>query len=271
MDFFLLLVTGLVGGFLAGFLGIGGGIIYILVLPAILTSFNLPEEVIAQYTIANSIFGILFASLAGSVMQLIHKNFFKREAIIVSISSALTAVLVLHFIVNTAWYSRTIFNFVIIIVLIYLLISTLKRAKLENLPEHEISKSSYLGFAGIGSGALSALSGLGGGAIVVPVLNGKLKMNIQKAKSISLSMIFFTALLLTIANLLETPIHSYEKSSLGYVIFPVAIPLSLGVSLASPLGVKISSKLKPRIISYIFAIFLLIVIIFKVFTLIRIM
>ena len=193
MDFILLLGTGLFGGFLAGFLGIGGGIIYILVLPAILTRFNLPSEAIAQYTIANSLFGILFASLSGTVMQLIHRNFYKREAIIVSISSAISAVIVLHYIVNTTWYSREAFNIIIIIVLIYLLISTLKRAKIINLKEDEKNRNSYLGFAGAGSGILSALSGLGGGAILVPILNGKLKMDIQKAKSISLNMIFFEA------------------------------------------------------------------------------
>jgi uncharacterized membrane protein YfcA len=122
--------------------------------------------------------------------------------------------------------------------------------------------------SGLISGSLSALTGLGGGGILIPILSFKNNMDIKRAKSISLIMIFTISLSLTILNLWVTPIKSFSQFQTGYVFYPVALPMSLGVILGSPAGVKLSHRLSSRIISVIFSLVLLIVIIEKLIQLI---
>lgn len=82
-----LILAGLGGGFLAGFLGIGGGIIYILVLPTVLLHVGVPESELAQYVIANSIFGTTVAAFAGSISLLRTKDFYWKEVTLVGMSA----------------------------------------------------------------------------------------------------------------------------------------------------------------------------------------
>src|SRR5699024_5475830 len=100
-----------------------------------------------------------------------------------------------------------------------------------------------LGLAGVAGGVVSALSGLGGGTVIVPILNSAMKMNIKKAKSISFGMIFFSALFMTLFNLLEKPTTDFAPFHIGFVVFPIVVPLSIGVVLASPFGVRVSRKM----------------------------
>lgn len=263
MDEWILFLTGLAGGFLAGFLGIGGGIIYVLVLPAILGNFNIPYEYIAQYTIANSIFGILFASLSGTVTQIINKNFYWKEVTIVSLSSGIAALAVLNWVVNTSWYSNSIFNVILLVILIVLFLETIISAK--EIATKEVKSPFLLGSAGFGSGVLSALSGLGGGAILIPVLKNQLKIGIKKSKSISLSMIFFTSFFISVANIIEKPLIETNASAWGLIVLPIALPLSLGVAISSPLGVKVGERVKDYYINLVLGLFLLVVIVVKIF------
>ncbi len=59
-----LLLGGLIGGFSAGLIGIGGGTIYIFIIPLALDAINFPPDLIAPFTIANSFFAMFFASLS---------------------------------------------------------------------------------------------------------------------------------------------------------------------------------------------------------------
>jgi uncharacterized membrane protein YfcA len=113
-------------------------------------------------------------------------------------------------------------------------------------------------------GAIAATSGLGGGAIIVPLLNVGLKMNIKKAKSISLGVIFLTSMAITVYNLLSNP-DQLVGPGMGYILFPLAIPIAIGVFISTPLGVRMLRRSPAFLISYIFALFIGVVIIKKAF------
>jgi uncharacterized membrane protein YfcA len=76
----------------------------------------------------------------------------------------------------------------------------------EELPIRISEFGTIGGFAGV----LSALSGLGGGVIIISILNLRYNVNMIKAKSISLGVIFITSLVMSISNMLEEPKLNFE-------------------------------------------------------------
>ncbi|MFP4091418.1 MAG: sulfite exporter TauE/SafE family protein, partial [Cyclobacteriaceae bacterium] len=263
-DYIWLFVAGLGGGFLAGLLGIGGGIIYILILPLALRNAGVPELEVAQYIVANSIFGTTAASLFGSITLIKHKDFYLKEVLLVGISGIITSYALLYFFVNTPLFSEKIFNAAVILFLLLILLTSFGKLQQKLLFSKPVSNEQrwYIS-TGCLSGAMSALSGLGGGTVVVPLLKSGLHMDIKRARSISLGVIFIVSGFITLFNLLEEPNFAYQGGNLGYIVFPVVLPMSLGVLLSSSFGVKVSRKISSQIISYIFAAFLLLVIIRK--------
>lgn len=260
-----LLLAGLIGGFFAGFLGIGGGIIFISILPFILSSIGISGHEVVQYTIANSIFATFFASFGANITQIINKNFYLKQVLLIGVSGGLVGIFTLDFMVYSDWYTPIVFNWVIVLLLIYIMISTLRVAK-RSQSYHDEGKhhNGWLITSGGFSGIIAAISGLGGGIVIIPILNSILAMNIKKAQSISLGVIFISSLILSIKNMLAETIHVYEYS-IGYIIFPVVLPLVIGVVLSAPLGVMAARRVASYILSIIFAIFVFLLIGFKIY------
>lgn len=260
-----LLLSGLVGGFFAGFLGIGGGIIFISILPIILSSIGVPHHEIVEYTIANSVFATFFASFGANITQIINKNFYLKQVLLIGVTGGIVGVIALDQMVYSDWYTPFVFSWVIIGLLTYIMINTVRVAK-RNQSFHDQGKhhNGWLIFSGGFSGIIAAISGLGGGIVIIPILNGILQMNIKKAQSISLGVIFISSLILSVKNMLAetTKISDF---SVGYVVFPVVIPLVIGVVLTAPLGVMAARRISSYRLSIIFAIFVFLLIGLKIF------
>jgi len=264
--FLSLVIIGFAGGVLTGLLGIGSGIIYVFILPFVLRHHGVSEAVMAQYTIANSFFGMVWASLSANITNYLHKDIYWKDSLWVSLPGAFVSIFLLKTVVVKPWYSFRIFSILLIGFLLIILISYhFKKGRKET--RSRFSRQMLAG-SGMISGLLSALTGLGGGGILIPILSFKNKMDIKRAKSISLIMIFTISLSLTFLNMWEVPVKSFTHLQMGYVFFPVAIPLSLGVILGSPAGVRVSHRLSSRSISIIFSVVLLMVIIEKLVKLI---
>ncbi len=265
IDFIALLAAGCVGGFLAGFLGIGGGIIYLLVFPFFLNRLGIPAGQLVQYTIANSIFGILFASLSGVVALIKTRRFYLRETLFIGSAGIVLAMLLLQTVVHTTWYSVEAFNVVVILLLSFLLYNTLRNAnRKQRFVRERPARPLHMLLTGCASGAVAALSGLGGGVVVIPILNSLFRMNIKKAKSISLGVIGITSFAMTIYHLAGAPqTVATSTFTLGYIAFAMVLPVVLGVVLMAPVGVKLSKRTPSYLISYIFALFIVIVIVRK--------
>ncbi len=251
---------------MGGLLGIGGGIIYIIVIPPTLQRLGVPAGEMVQYTIANSIVASLFSALSANYYLIKNRNFYPAEVVMIGFFGVITSLLVLHGVVNTHWYSRGTFNVIIVLLLLYMLLKTLVNAA-KTLPLESPEPDGWglrLGLAGLASGAVSALSGLGGGVVIIPILNSVFKMDIKKANSISLGVIGITSFSMMLSSMLEVPRLPFDFYNVGYVIFPVVLALSLGVVIACPFGVKAGSLLPSRMISYLFSFFLALVILRKI-------
>ena len=263
IDLIWLVLAGIGGGILAGLLGIGGGIIYVLVLPYALTKAGVPTELLAQFTIANSIFGVLFASLASNILNIRKHDFYPKESLWVGLPGAIFSILVLATIVSSSWYSITFFYVLLILFLLFMLISLYIKDSETNRKDLSKNKEVRLGMAGIIGGSLASLTGLGGGAAVVPILTTQLHLDIKMARSISLAMIFITSLALTAFNLFTFADESPLPYQSGFIYFPVAIPLTIGVLIGSPIGSRLGRFFSSAMIKVFFSILIIVVIIEK--------
>jgi len=265
MDFyFLLFLAGLVGGLISGLLGVGGGIVYIVILPIAFQFVGIPDQEIAQFTIANSLFGTFFAGLFATYSHFKHGEFYPKQILIISISSILAGLLSLYFIVNTPFYSREVFNIVVIFLLVAMLLSTLSNAKKQaNFQETTKRTKRLLTFTGLSAGLTASLTGLGGGIVIIPFLNQGFKMGVKKAKAISLGVITITSLAMVIFNLFQEPMKAVEVNHTGYILFQVTGPLIVGTLITARWGVKLSRKMKASAVSYLFSSFIILVIIKK--------
>lgn len=262
-DIIILFLGGIFGGFLGGLLGIGGGIIFVLVLPALLIQLGIPVENVPQFTIANSLFATAISAFSSTLTYRRIGLFFPKQILSISAISMVVAALILLFFVNTPFYSPFIFNLVFMFLLSFMAAKTLITKETAYEPQHinlEF-KPSMLATAGTLTGIVSPLSGLGGGAILIPLLNSIYKLPIRVGNSISIGVVAFTALSTTLLNLLSTPPVELNPDlvgpSMGYVVFQLAIPLSAGVLIGAPLGVKAVRKVSGRYIRILFVIFLL--------------
>jgi len=264
MEYYVLLfLLGMIGGLLAGLIGIGGGVMYVLILPYLLLDMGFPEQEIVQYTIANSLVGTFFAALSANLVLFRSNQIYWKEVLTIGIFGTLTSIFLLAFLVNTERYSVREFNLAVILLMVLIIYRTVKQNWNGNQEKELSLQLPVYASMGVGAGTVAALSGLGGGTILIPMLNTGAKMNMIKAKAISLGVILISSLAATIFNFFETPQIDYVNQSHGYIVYPLALITSAGVVIGSPIGVKVATKLSQKWISVIFVCFVVVVIIDK--------
>jgi len=261
-NYLFLFITGIVGGFIAGLSGIGTGFILIAIIPIALDHLGVSEFEIVKLTIANTIFATMCSAFMNNIASIKSGKFYPKESFWASVAAIISASAMLHFTVLQAHYSKEFHNVVVIIFLIYVVIRTILKLRTRFHPEESITKLKLVS-TGILGGAVAAFTGLGGGSIIMPLLNVWLKIDIKKAKAITYSIIFAIAFTLTLINLFTEPAHSIKLAHYGLIIYPIAIPLAIGVIIASPIGVIVSHKVSSRLISYAFLTIIILVIIRK--------
>lgn len=272
MVYWYLLAAGVFGGFLSGLFGVGGGLVFILVLPPALSQLGVLPEAIAQYTIANSLFATFLASSTANITHIKLGAFHFKQVLFTGLVSVGVTVAMLQFVVNTPWYSYALFNYIILIFLAYMLFRLVFLPKQAGDPLPMLPNKKRLGmgiWAGSSAGAIAPMSGLGGGIVMIPVMNIFYGLDPKAARSISLGVISITSLTGTVFNMATTPLLPIDYYNVGYIIFPVVGALGVGVLATSPLGVLASRKIPARWLNIGFIAWLLVVIIKKTWVLIN--
>lgn len=259
----LLFLGGCLGGLMAGLLGIGGGLVFVLIFTNYLSVVNAPDTTLAHYIVANSMFAIFFAGISGSVKHYFSNNFFLKPVLISGVAASATSVLTNYLIDQGSWYDKELFSIVFISITSYVAYNILFGKDKARKDDHveEFSLGTFILIGGLG-GILAALSGVGGGVIMVPMLTRMLHINIKKATAISLGVITIMALVSSVYAMfvlgddspLQVP-HTY-----GLIILPMVLPVAVGCVICSPFGVSLAKRIPNQTIKVIFACFLLLVI-----------
>lgn len=262
LSFLFLFIFGAIGGVLSGLLGIGGGLIYVMILNHYLTRYGIIGPEVVKFTLSNSILATFFAGATGTVKQIANKTYHAREVFATASAGMVSSSLITYSILHFNWYSEEKFSIFFLLVLLIFAYRTMvvdrKRERDAMLVEKPDWR--YYSLSGLITGMVAALSGLGGGIVLIPLLTGLAGVNIKKASSISLGIIPFFAFANSVFYALssETMVTKVPYS-VGYIVLPIIVPMVTGVIVFTPVGISLSKKLSGSTIRTIFGVMILVI------------
>lgn len=245
-------ITGLCAGFLAGYLGIGGGLVLVPVLSWLFSRDPATAATAVQMAVATSLSTMLFTSMSsllahhrlGAIMWVV-----VRQMLPGLLAGALLGSLIAHWIGNTAL--GIVFGIFALLVGLQMLRGS------RGLGNHPMPGPVPVATTGFGIGTLSSLLGIGGGSMTVPWLlwHGQ---QVQKSIATAAACGYPIAVAGTIGFVLLGDRHT-AVPTLGYVHLPALAGVALFSVLGAPLGVAAVHRSSPLLAKRFFALFLLLV------------
>ncbi len=241
-------------GFLAGLLGIGGGLIIVPTLVYLLPLVGVSIDVVMPMALGTSLGAIVITSSSAALAHHRNKNIPWQLAgplmIVVGVGALLGA-----FIADVL-STKALTNFfsVVVILLACYMLMSISVTKARKMPPIKVVK-----FFSFITGIISSLMGIAGGAILVPMLSYfglPLRHGIGIATACGVMVALFGSLgyIITGFNLSTIP-----EWSLGYIYLPALLGIVMSSSIFAPLGVKYASILPVKTLKKFFAVFLIFV------------
>ena len=254
--FIVLSIAASVAGFMAGLLGVGGGII---IVPALYYAFTILDFDIAtrmHISVGTSLAIIIPTSIISAKTHMEHKavdiNLVKSFGIFIVIG-----VIGGTFLAVNLRTSDFILFFSIMAFIVGLFFIFLRDKFLENPKK---IKDSIKNISGVGVGFISVLLGIGGGSLMVPFMRTfgyDIRKSIGTASAIGILIaISGTITMITggeIINNVSTPFTLGYINLFGFIVF---VPVTM---LMARIGAKAVYKIDKKLLSKIFGTFLLIV------------
>lgn len=269
-DFILLLISGLLGGFIGGMLGIGGAPVFIAFFWYVIPDYcgtEVSDSDLTQLVIANTVFVRTFAAFIGFWKHYQLGNFYWKTVRTISIPATIVSIFCI-WILSKFHYSKTAFSISFIIIFIPLLYRMLKfdaNQKAFNQPYR--IKVIYLNLLGIVCGLVTALSGLGAGFVILPLMNSFFNIKIRKTASISLGVIFISSLFVIIYYFIFPPLSAPVPHAVGAILLPVTLPVVAASFFSSSYGVSFSRRLSPHTLQKCFILFCVVLIVHELWVL----
>lgn len=251
-----LLACGVFAGILAGLLGVGGGIVIVPMLYHVFTLYGVGPNVAMPLSVGTSLSTIVLTSWVsarnhhrrGGVDETVVRQWFVPVLFGVAMGT-----LIAHFISGTLL--KTLFGVLLLLVSVHMLASTRYSVTIfSSLPARVIQS-----ILGVVMGTISAMLGIGGGTIMVPMLT---LFSFPIHRAVATASVF--GLIISIPATLGYIYSGWGVAGLpigstGYVNWLAFASLVPATMLCAPLGVKLAYRLNVIQLKRAFAVFLLIV------------
>ena len=217
----LFIPLGAIVGALSGFFGIGGGVIIVPVL--LFSGYSAAEAV------ATSLLFVVGTSLSGAKKHTSLGNVSWSTGITVGLTGAVTAQLSSRLVLSISGTYDWLLNLFYLAILSYFAVTLLKKTSKPQKPKKSIVLARMM--IGAMAGLLSALLGIGGGFIIVPLLISWLGFTTHRAVGTSLAAVLFISLGGLVGYL--------PALALDYVA-PLA--LVIGAFVGAPIGASLTNR-----------------------------
>ena len=247
------LLMGLFVGFFAGLLGIGGGLILVTLMVYLFTVQGFPEDRILHIALGTSITSIVFTSISSLLAH--HKHGAVRWDIVRAAVPGLIVGTLLGTLVADQLKTKYLAIFFVIFVY-YSAMQMFVNAKPK--PSRQLPGRLGLNLASVLIGVLSALVGVGGGIMTIPLMS---MCNVPMRNAIGTSAAL--GLPIAIAGTIGFIVTGLGKDhlppfSVGYVYLPALIGIVIGTLVTVPWGAKMAHTLPVSRLKKIFAVILFI-------------
>ena len=250
----ILALSGVFAGFVAGLLGVGGGIVTVPVLEYSLRFAGVPEEYRMHVAVATSLAAIIPTSISSA------RTHHSRGAVDWQLAKSWGAAMVLGAAAGSLLASHAPLP---VLAGVFGTVALLIAAKmLLPLDDLRVAQDAPRGAGGALAGGLigcvSAVMGIGGGTLTVPTLN-LCGYPIHRAVGTAAFFGIFISIPGTLGYLLAQPPVDLPWATVGFVSLVGLGVIAPGSMLTATLGARVAHKLSRRRLSQAFGVFLLIV------------
>ncbi|NCY25143.1 MAG: sulfite exporter TauE/SafE family protein [Alphaproteobacteria bacterium] len=245
-------VTGLFSGVMAGLLGVGGGLVIVPVLFNALPVFGVQDTAVMKVAVATSLATIVPTSIISA------RKHFARGTMDVPLLRSLAPGLLLGALLGTALVVvlqgtilSGIFAAIVLLVAINMGFAGLGWQMRETVPGG-LARS----VIGAGIGGVSAVMGIGGGMLGVPVLSAcgrAIRVAVSTASAFGLIIAVPATIGLVIAGM---GMEGRPAYSLGWVSLIGLVLIAPASIIATPWGVRLAHSISPLLLKRVFAGFL---------------
>lgn len=248
-----LAASGLAVGFLAGLVGVGGGV---LIVPLLYFFYGhpgwggvlLPAELHAVVSHATSLFVIVPTAVLGAWTYHRAELVAWRAALPIAVTSVAAALVASQ---ATASIPAPALKLAFGVLLV---VSGARLLRTGRLPEPNETGETHLAVAALGGvavGALSALLGVGGGIVAIPILVYLVGLPLEKVAATSMGIIVLTALAGVVGYAVGDPVVM-PAGSVGYIHVLAALPIMAGALMAVRLGARVNQSLDTKRLRILF-------------------
>ncbi len=251
----VMLAVGSIAGFIAGLLGIGGGMIIVPVVLWVLQMKGLGSIEHAQHLAVGTSFAIMVFTTFSSVMAQQRKGSVDWAVVRRMAPGMVVGVIIGSMLAKRLSNEALQVFFIVFVVLVAL--KTLTDAK----PKPTRSLPGPAGLAAVGSlfGMASSWVGIGGGSLSVPFML-YCNVPVRTAVGTSAGLAWPIAVAGAVGYLYSGwNVAGLPEGTLGFWYLPAVAVLSVATMLFAPLGVKAAHKLPPEKLKLAFGVLLLVI------------
>ena len=244
--------TGLVSGTLAGLLGVGGGIVIVPVLFNVLPLFGIPEAVQMKLAVGTSL-----ATIIPTSIQSARKHFAKGTmdvALLRSLAPSIAAGVLLGTVL-AIWLKGETLTLVFAVVAVVVALNMAATGTEWRLRESFPTGAPRHGIGGF-IGTVSAMMGIGGGTVGVPILSAfgaPMRSAVATASAFGIVIAVPATMGFIWAGWGSALLPPFSVGYVNLIGFALIVPTSM---LAAPWGVKLAHSIPPLLLKRLFAAFL---------------
>jgi len=265
MNFFeiiiLLAILGFFIGFISGLVGMGGGILFVPTFWFVFPLLKVKPELVVKSSVATSSACMTITTFTSAYHHL--KTGYLNKEILKNLLLGLLPGVILGASLTSLFLPPRfvkIFFALLLIIMAYKMLKGKKIKEKVNEPQEciYISRTKII-LIGSLAGILAGMLGIGGGALITPMLHNFCNVPIKEAMATNTGVIFLSSLVSTLSYIFFGIKNTDLPYFLGYIYLPAVVFMIPFLIIGTKLGIKIMYKSHPDKLRKIFAIILILV------------